>query len=138
MLTQTKKRAKSNTATLESESNCIDAWISAGETFLSMYSTDGRATEIDREKFNAAEHGFIADDEIVVLSYSNGSLWLNTWNTNDPMQDSCRLAHELPFSVRAVVKSCMLDLIPSNGGQGGDNPVCTLDEIAAKHGRITN
>ena len=117
---------------MQSESDTTNAWIDGCGTFLSSHSTDGVATEIDRNKLNAIEPGFLAEDEIAVLSYSNGSLWLNVWNSNDPEKDACHRALDLPLRVRVAVKICMIDLIPSIHGKA----IRTLEDIAIKHGRV--
>lgn len=135
MVALTKRRVKSKTASLQNEGDSIDSWISAGETFLGRYPNNNRATEIEPETINAVEQGFIAKDDIVVLSYSSGSLWLNIWNRNDPTQDSCRIVHDLPDSVRMMLRVCMLDLIPSRDITETSRVIHTLDEIATKHGR---
>ncbi len=117
---------------MQKESDSIDAWISALGTFLSECSSDGVATEIDRNKLNAIEPGFLAEDEIAALSYNNGSLWLNVWSSSDPERDACHRALDLPLGVRVAVKFCMLDLVPSVHGK----TICTLEDIAMKHGRV--
>lgn len=117
---------------MQKESDSIDAWISALGTFLSECSSDGVATEIARNKINAIEHGFLAEDEIAILSYSDGSLWLNVLNNRDPEKDACHRALDLPLGVRVVVKFCMLDLVSSVHGK----TICTLEDIAMKHGRV--